>query len=524
MITDRSAELADVLSETSPIKRTLLLWAKCQAARKANSAGGTDIAHAAATDLWNSWAKIVAGKKPNEKEWSRKQRLTGDESWTDWLGRHNQASSRYLRDAAADFSGQTLMAEDGAPLDFSGFVFPGPALFENNTQFKSDVSFRGAHFHDDALFGGASFAGVAKFSDAVFEQDAGFSRAVFLGDYNWFNNCHFKLSSRFRGSRFEQQALFFDSKFDDLAWFFMTEFNSAADFSGATFSGDAVFKSMKARSAVEFSGARFLQVPDFTQATFAQPPRLDNFTVPGLGLLRSIAGLAKSTAGWKREDALKRDNAYRGWQASASTAEMYRAMRTLGLTSSAAAGRLQQNEVRARRWTEDKPWSAEFVCGLLFDIFSGFGKSIARPLVFWAAATAIFAAIYMSGHLNRRVDVSGGRAATIMESALSITGLGPASDCLAGKKTLNDPVSSAWLTSLRQSMVVNLNQSEKISQAQACLYGMYDKGSTYGVIAEQQIVPAIPNWIVLAGAVQSLLSAALIFFFLLALKRQFQIK
>ena len=45
-----------------------------------------------------------------------------------------------------------------------------------------------------------------------------------------------------------------------------------------------------------------------------------------------------------------------------------------------------QNELKTRRWSTDRPWHAVFWFGLFYGWLSDFGRSIVRPLFWWAAS------------------------------------------------------------------------------------------------------------------------------------------
>jgi hypothetical protein len=75
---------------------------------------------------------------------------------------------------------------------------------------------------------------------------------------------------------------------------------------------------------------------------------------------------------------------------------------------------------------------------------------------------------------------------------------------------------AAFYLSVHNSLVVSgLSRIEKLAQSYTCLYGASGRN---------QPVPTMPDAVVFAGVTQTILSAVLIFLFLLALRNYFRIK
>ena len=92
-----------------------------------------------------------------------------------------------------------------------------------------------------------------------------------------------------------------------------------------------------------------------------------------------------------------------------------------------------------------------------------------------------------------------------------------AENCLAGSGT---PWVSALYLSLKKSLLsLGWEQSEKINQTYACLYGV-DKSYQAG---GSELVPIIPDMVSFMAIPQSLLSAIFLFLFALAVRNAFRI-
>jgi hypothetical protein len=264
---------------------------------------------------------------------------------------------------------------------------------------------------------------------------------------------------------------------------------------------------------------------------------------PRVGFWRSLFRIERP-AGWARKEAKDNDNAYRGWLKNTSLSARYRYLRKLAQEGRDHDRELRffADEFRSRRWREDKPWRPAFLFGFLYDLFSKFGRSVWRPLFWWCATTLGFAIYYLSHHmaLAKQSYATGAiawswRAVTAWVAGF-LPGLGyaplpaPPLSCLttgSGSSLADasgDPAWSALYLAVKKSFIVSIDQSEKVTQAYACLYGIYDKGSSYGGLAEQQLIPVIPHAVVFAGIGQSVFSAALVFLLLLALRNQFKIR
>jgi hypothetical protein len=272
-------------------QQTMARWRQCQEARAAAGAD-RDTGQLAAAKVWNAWAeplRIRRGDLERAREWKLNVLNTGDRDRVAWIGSHTPVMQEWLWEARADFSGQTLESTGVTDrLDFSGFSFPGEALFVGTT-FAAEAWFEGAKFHGDGWFGestfvaGCSFAKHKQFGATEFFRDAWFGGARFASDgfkveYTKFDGVCFHGPARFRPTMFNKVVWFEDATFRDLAWFPQSNFRDYVSFAGTRFLGDAIFGAMHSERSFDMAGTTFRHLPDFVEANFTEPPRLDNVT------------------------------------------------------------------------------------------------------------------------------------------------------------------------------------------------------------------------------------------------------
>ena len=523
------------------------------------------IAHEAAKAHWNAWAgPLLAERKAMEAD----GRWAAEKDWRGSLEPENAETRAWMEKAAADFSRCLFLVrggegtqetagehskEDGSgepPVksiqlegngaDFSGFVFPGTATFESAT-FSGYATFESATFSGDARFASTTFAGNATFASATFESatfesatfsgrarfesatftgPASFESATFTGNAN-FKSATFNGNARFESATFTGPASFDSATFSGDASFKSTTFSGNARFESATFTGNARFESARFRSEANFIAinsqrafrlidARFQwRVPDFLSAKFAEPVLLDNVQLaagiePG-GLLRSIFGglLLWITGGF-----------------DAALSAKYRALKRLAIQSDDHRNEqiFFRGELRGRRYNEDKPWHPAFWVGILYEVASDFGRSILRPILLLFALSLVSSWFYLGRHTLADVSPRAQLQARFLSHLPDRTGAlfaaAQPAQALSCKQGKGDPAAAAVLLAIRQSSVIGALDSSKNAQIYTCLYG------TDG----DPKAPVVPGAVVLWGIGQTLLSAALWFLFLLALRNQFKIK
>ena len=134
-------------------QQTTERWQRCQQARVeqgSNSKAGDE----AALKIWSDWAEPILAKRrelESEGRWRINRRpISGNRDRDAWIAGHTPEMQAWLWQARVDFSGRTLAtSSDLEKLDFSGFAFPGEALFVG-TVLDDETWFEGAKFYGDA--------------------------------------------------------------------------------------------------------------------------------------------------------------------------------------------------------------------------------------------------------------------------------------------------------------------------------------------------------------------------------------
>lgn len=460
-------------------------------------------------EAWNAWAaRMLAEKKALEEkgEWS--------DSWP-----RNDATEAWLYSAQADFRGHNFTER----ADFSGFVFPGFADFGPGrekdettkdisvpTRFEKHAAFIGAKFAGEASFGAATFSGAAGFTGATFSENTSFDRATFSGDVSFYNTtfsrhagfykAKFMWDARFEEAKFLGSAQFGESMFLRVAWFlkgyFMdaafdaARFESYTTFESAHFEKAASFRAMQGESYFSLRGAIFDEAPNFEQAHFSEAPMLDDSRFPS-------EALADTTARWR---ALKR-LAVQGHDHERE--QLFFAQEIKSLRGETDWPLRLQNLFR-----EGEPvWrnGARWWFGWAYQIFSDFGRSMVRPVLWWLGFAALFALVYLDRHFPYKAQPY--PPGLMFWNA---SGHAPPLECVKG--AASGPLASAIFLAIHKGSVAGLGGSEKLAQTYACLYG------------EERGAPIIPDAVAFMGMAQTLLSAPLIFLFLLAVRNHFRIK
>lgn len=458
-------------------------------------------------EVWNTWAKKMLDKRNDSPEWR-------DAAGASFVSHafHDADFSGFVFPGYALFIGATFMGAarfdkarflSGArfeevafkgPVYFEHTVFEGAAEFEEMT-FKGpvyfeSVTFKGrsqlnkATFEGAVDFGWARFENLAEFYQATFKSEAGFSGVAFK-DVAQFWEATFEGATAFGGARFENEAVFEDATFEGIALFWGVIFEGAARFGlstfehstsfyGAKFRAEADFKAVQGNSVFTMANAKFREVPNFQQATFVQAPRLDNVKI------------GPQPSRWaKLKTFFKGDSEKEG---------RWRALKRLAAQGHDHASEqlFFRGELLARRGVTDRYWHASFWLGVFYQIFSDFGRSLIRPLLWWAVGVLVFAWIYLSYH-------PGGGEWVLLE-------------CVAGT---GKPWVSALGLSLHRSLPALSGFRDTLPQFHACLYG---------VLSENPFRPIIPDVVSFLSVPQVLFSAVMIFLFLLAVRNHFRIR
>lgn len=452
---------------------------------------------------WNAWADQMLADK---------EKLIAAGSWEDGNQLKPTGSPTRLWEerAAADFDRHRFDAD----VDFQDFRFPGTAKFE------------GATFSRRAFFNRAEFVGIARFNQATFLQGCDFTSAKFPG-LATFTDTTFHSRAIFLSNQFHQGVHFDQATFEDafhfnqsqcrsfsfegasvarIARLSKTKIDGKADFRRATFSEhfvlsecvfcddatldhanfrdaayivDSSFKKNAQFKAVSgkclfLTHVDFAQLPDFSAAHFDEAPQ---FT----GVSLEPSRFAKDPNQFP---------------------ERWRALRRLATQDRDHELELRffEGEIRARRGSIDKCTHLRFWAGWAYQLLSGFGQSMTRPLIGLTASIVFFAALYLC-------------ASDGAQSALTT------STCIPGSaETL---VAAATLSLHRAFPFAGIGSSGKAEHIYACLYGLRTRDQSEHSLGTG---PVIPDSVAIAAAAQFFISALLIFLFVLAIRNHFRIR
>jgi uncharacterized protein YjbI with pentapeptide repeats len=435
-------------------------------------------------EAWNAWAeRTLAERKAIAADgfWAAEMTASGylapknakTRAWMDaaqadfsrcLFGPHSPAQNR---EAAGDEAGEPSvksMLIDVVKIDFRGYIFPGDTNFSGAT-FTSRADFGSAAFAT-ARFRSATFTGTADFLGASFAGRADFGSAAFIAAR--FRSATFAAAADFRSASFAGIADFDSVTFAGDAFFGSATFEQPTTFGAVKFSRQASFAGMKTARSFNIKGAVFAEVPAFNQADFKHASDLDDIQFPLPGFWQ----------GGKR----------------GSIAE-FRALRRVGIQGASYERQhfAYKGELRSRRWTMDKPWHAGFWLGLLYDGVADCGRSIVRPLFVWILSLAAFSAcyLYIAGvTFNEWQGACEGSATQKWEKAVGLS----------------------------LSSGVPLIAGSRIEEARAFNACVSQAALLAGPQAE------IPLSITALQVLQLLMSTALIFLVLLALKNRYKIK
>ena len=276
------------------------------------------------------------------------------------------------------------------------------ALGSGEATFEDYTWFREATFKHIAWFKGATFVDTAEFKGVTFKSGAGFEGATFKGSAD-FGRARFENEAGFEEVPFEGTALFWEVIFEGTARFELSTFEHSTNFYSAKFRAEAGFRAVQGNSVFTMADAEFIEVPDFQQATFVQAPRLDNVKIGP-----QLARWDKLKAFFTKGDSEKEGH----WRAlSPNPGKLpghplpeserpghWRALRRLATQGHDHASEqlFFRGELLARRGVTDRYWHAAFWLGVFYQLFSDFGRSLIRPLLWWVAGVLVFATIYLS--------------------------------------------------------------------------------------------------------------------------------
>ena len=463
----------------------------------------------------------------------------GRDAWNEWaedlvVRREGLGLSTYDRLATADFTGYVFDPD----CNFRGFVFPGityfrGATFSDNVRFD-DATFSGHAWFDKATFSGearfdnsmfgamaffaeADFSGTARLTSARFSHEARFDRVTFRGLVS-FDASIFSGESRFRGATFSRDARFDNVRFSANTWFVEASFLRNASFRQSCFNGPTTFARACFEAGAEFpatvvsssfllSDVQFKEVPNFDQAQFVQAPRLDNFTIRSSGFrdeariaIRTLrnGGLASASIRKALRRFVKRRRARAARWSELKRLAIQRHNHQCELLFFA-------RELRARRFSADKPWHIRFWVGIGYGWFSDYGASVTRPLLSWVGGVALSVWVILHVHSARSTD-----------PPMSDAGF----SCIVGN---GDPLYAAVSLSLQKALFAASLSKSKLDKIHACLFGIEDiHADVFDLPTKLQ--PVYPDLITLLGFAEFVWSAVMLFLLALALRNYFRIR
>ena len=484
-------------------------------------------------DAWNDWAEDMHSKRKALEK-------AGNWAVDSWGDVQNDATKNWLEEAKADFSDRAFTPEEFPNgVDFSGFIFPAAARFSRvsfggdawfgeasfggpvefmEASFGEDAWFTAAEFGGEVWFGGASFVGTAWFGQASFGGDVGFTAVKFGGDA-WFGEASFGGTAWFGEASFGGDAGFTAVKFGGDALFFQASFESYTSFERAQFDGPSNFGAIEIKRSLTLKDATFKQVPDFIQANFAQAPRLDDLSIEPQSLQRLLWLVGDHL--WKRRElgnqrlvlaaawrVIRRSTQnLRPFSREIEREAKWRSVKKLA-NEAHDHSREQEffaEELKTRRGIGGVKESIILLTSLVYQGLSNFGRSLALPVIWLIVTVIVFDNLYLNNHRQYVVDQKA-----------------PFFSCIVGSEH-SDAESAAFSLSLRNTIpFAGLGGPEKLNQVYRCLYGV--EGTKNAGFPETRLPPHIPDNVAVWSFFQTIISAVLIFLFLLALRNHFRIK
>lgn len=408
---------------------------------------------------------------------------TGGEVWLDRLrcqGRAQLTAGRH----AASFSCVGARFRRGA--DFSGSTIAGAANF-SRTRFgdaarHESTGFNAVVFGDTANFSRVRFSGDTKFAGANWTGAADFSHARF-GHMTSFDDARFTARASFERSDFRQRrrGRIVAQRCD----FARAVFAGAANFNQTTFDPSVQ------RHAAGFAGARFLDIADFRAASDLNIAMFDEAEFDKRLLLddpperQAIAAFDKLLPEVRRAGS----NLNAGETYLHALEGGARAVKTaMGKTrNELIEQRYYRFQLKARRYQPGTPW-LEKASSAIYAFVSDYGLSLTRPLAGVVLVFALFAAIYAA------VPVAPATVAPPAPGAAAPAPPPPIPDALSMSASRMFPFGAFEGVSTRF-----LDAAERAG----------GRGATLGVRV--------------LASLQSLAAATLLFLFVLAVRRRFQV-
>ncbi|PTR09408.1 hypothetical protein C8R32_10324 [Nitrosospira sp. Nsp5] len=393
----------------------------------------------------------------------------GKEAWNEWaqriLAERAELEATGLWEAiegAVDIEAQNLQTHDWLQ--------------------DSHVNFRG-HVFEDVTFDGFVFPGYTDFFNAKFSKGVDF------------NNALFKAKVVFTRATFMDFTDFSNSTFMKAVEFSLAVFEGPISFQHIFFHGYASFVSVQGKSLFLMTSVKFQTLPYFLQAQFHEAPILEDLR---FFMGSKIVHEEGEAVLWR---ALKR----LAIQAHNHEAEQFyfaEEIKSYRGTTDAILPDTDNLLVNKPLW----PGGGRYWAGLFYEVFSDFGRSIIRPLIWWIVVMVAAATYYNASSAN--ID----RVSSYNQSTANATAPSARGNIAFQVDDCHKEKAAVYLAIHNGLVFSGLGQSKKLDKSYACLYGDEKNG------------PVMPDAAVYVGLIQTLLSAIFIFLLLLAVRNLFRIK
>jgi hypothetical protein len=364
-------------------------------------------------------------------------------------------------------------------LDLTGYIFPLPVIFCGCT-FKGEVRIEGARFES-----------WVNFSDATFEKSLIIKNTEFEGEFDFesgrchksliINDCQFKYKAKFDDLDVSDRFYISKIKFEDdvdlselgaYGGFILSDcvFDKEVMFSGQ-FHKEALFLGNRFDGFVYFSLAHFKAPIILRGNVFKYRPTIDKIRLSYLPVMPGdkigagpplIFGYYRLLTRLKAiNDAAA--NLVAQLVAVAKAEDSYPALRQFRLFAQEYDDRRLALEIyaleqKSRRLWYDHPLSSAFILGLLFQIFSDFGRSIFRPLVGLLIATILSTVAFFLTSNSETCSIAAKLKFSVLVSA-------------------NNAL--PFLAWPKQSL---------LARAEACLFSVQDLPLSYGILSISQMM------------------------------------
>jgi hypothetical protein len=454
---------------------------------------------------------------------------------------------------------------DAGFMSFSEFKFPGDvkfcdAIFCGETKFhkavfEGDVNFKGAKFNLATNFDGASFCCGADFSGTKFNDLASFNQIIVKGDLNFtkaefentaffmnssclgsnttlFEKVHFRNGVYFDGSmvrgdagyrnaQFGALSSFADSVFCGSTRFDEAEFKNAVIFRETQFWEETSFFAINCESAFVLSEASFDAFPpDFAQAHFREAPALDELRRKcpqghkvDLKEVGACCGLHPFEPAPQRQWLGVIARRLCAWLPGVRAKNLmrYRHLKRLSIQNQDYDGELRHfsGELAHMAVTDRR-----YLFAKLYYLLTGYGRRAIIPFIGLIVQYILFTSYYLWMYRENKYSLPYTFTAWMEYLILDkMNGTGKLTigvSCVSPAQIIkhNDPFWSSLRLSLSKSIfMVAQEPQEQLMADYKCLYK-----------------DEFMHWIYMVGAVQSFISAILIFLLFLVLRNHFRLK